>query len=231
MPSGEADRAGYLAAIEEGPEACAAIAAPALAGECMAFAASSRAQTDPQGAQAICAAISDPVWADECGFLVCDAVGVSVTEARTCCAAAGRYSERCIGHAVSRAAYAVLEDVGPGGEQRAWDATLDVCVQALGTGGSDRAADLYVKWLLDRVEGPALRAEHCGTAPRDLCADVYAELVARRAREEGVEPERFARRACAKVVTRARAVSLGLPGWEPQVDGAVQAAFKRMCRR
>ena len=220
-----------MAAIEQDAGACASIRDLALNGECMAFAAADRAEADWEGAQADCAAIGHSLWADECGFMVCDRAAVTVVEARSCCASAGRYSERCIGHAVSRAAYAVLETIPLGAEQRAWEATRDVCVDALGEGGADRAADLYVKWLLDRVEGATLRLDDCGTAPTHLCADVYAELVARRARAAGTEPAAFARRACARVVTRQRAEGLGLPGWEAPVDEAVQQAFKRMCRR
>jgi hypothetical protein len=88
-----------------------------------------------------------------------------------------------------------------------------------------------VKWLLDRVEGDMLRAADCGTAPEPLCADVYAELVARVARREQREPAAFARSACARVVSVSRAETLGLPGWEPATDPSVQAAFKRMCKR
>lgn len=204
---------------------------PRLAGECMAFAAAEVADVDLAVAREHCSTIADPTWADECGFMVCDRAAVSVADARRCCTDAGRYSDRCIGHAVSRAVYAVLGSYAPGEEAGAWEAARGVCVDALGQGGEDRAADLYVKWLVDRVDGSTLGVGHCGTAPVRFCADVYAELVARTARTQGADPATFARRACARVVSRARAEGLGLPGWEPEVDEAVQRAFVKMCRR
>lgn len=225
------DRLAYVAALEQGPAACTEIQQPRLAGECMAFAAAEVADVNLAAARAHCSAITDPTWADECGFMVCDRAAVSVEDARKCCAGAGRYSDRCIGHAVSRAVYAVLDEHPPGDEGAAWEAARGVNRDALGQGGDDRAADLYVKWLLDRVDGPTLGVGHCGTAPVHLCADVYAELVARTARTQGADPASFARRACARVVSRSRAEALGLPGWEPALDAAVQQAFQKMCRR
>ncbi len=231
QPVPDPDRAAYLAAIGSGPAACARIADPHLAGECLAFAAMQQAASDVDAARAQCAAIVDPLWADECGFMVCDRMGLSVDQARSCCVAAGRYSDRCIGHALSRDVYRALDDFRYGEEADAWLAARAVGVNALGPGGEERVADLFVKWLLDRVEGDTLRATDCGTAPPKVCAEVYAELVARVAGRQQVDAVAFVRAACARVVSRSRAESMGLPGWEPPVDLAVQMAFKRMCDR
>jgi hypothetical protein len=227
----EPGRAAYLAAVGKGADACMAISSDSLQGECLAFAAADLAPTDQAAAEQVCARVQHHLWRSECTFLVCDLAAVTVDQARTCCATAGEFSHRCIGHAVTRAVYAAFEPFGPGRELQAWEAGRAVAQDALGHGGFDRAKRTFVLWLLDRVDGPVLKAEHCGTAPQNLCAEVYAELVVKRAQSKGRDPASFARSACARIVTVERATQLGLPGWEPELDSAVQQAFEGMCRR
>ena len=230
-PEPPADRSAYLQAVRSGATACDDIGDASLAGECHTFAAQQRAATDLPGALALCTSVAHPVWRDECVFLACDTAEVDVAAARACCADAGRFVTRCTGHAVSREVYAVLEAAPRGTEDAAWQAAQQASIAALGPGGAERAADLFVRFLVDRSSGDHLAAEDCGTAPTHACTDAYAELVARVARERGEPPPAFVRRACARVVSVERATSLGLPGWDPALDPAVQAAFARMCAR
>jgi len=225
------DPEAYLAAAAGEPEACHRIVDPVLAGECGAFAAQSMASSNLSGALRICDGLTDPFWRDECSFLACDTVAVEGDEARRCCARAGRYETRCIGHAVSRSVYAELARFERGDEVRSWEAAQRASVQALGPAGAERAADLFVRFLVDRSDGAWLHADDCGGAPERLCADAYAEMVARVAGGQSADPEAFVRAACARTVSVERATGLGLPGWDPEVDAAVQQAFVKMCAR
>lgn len=226
-----ADQRAYTRAAQGDADACEEISDPRLSGECLAFSARARAPADLADAQAACARIADPLWRDECRFLVCDAAEVSAADARHCCAGGGRYETRCIGHAVSREVYGVLERFPPGDEDSAWAAARQASVAALGPAGADRAADLFVRFIVDRTTESWLHTADCGTAPEALCADAYAELVKRVADSQERDPVAFVRSACARTVGVDRATDLGLPGWDPPLDAAVQAAFSRMCDR
>jgi len=225
------DRSAYQDALAGDVSACSRIRAPVLAAECTTFLAAAQAASDHTVALATCATVQLPMWRDECGFLVCDTAEVTVAQARTCCVDAGRYQNRCTGHAVSRSVYRTLATFSPGEEAAAWQAARSVSIDALGPPGADRAADLFVRFLVDRSNGATLTAADCGTAPEALCADAYAELVVDVAKEHNHDPARFVRSACARTVTVERATGLGLPGWEPAVDPAVQQAFQKMCAR
>ena len=207
------------------------MADPTLAAECSAFAAQHLAATDLAAAQDRCATIPPGLWHDECGFLVCDAANVSVVAARRCCADAGRYSTRCLGHAVTREVTAAVAAFPRGAEDQAWQAAKNASIRALGPAGEDRAEAVMVRILADRATGFTLTKAVCGTSPQQICSATYAELVTRAAAAQDKDQQALVRPACAKKVSLQRATSLGLPPWDESLNEAAQTAFSRMCRR
>jgi len=151
---------------------CPAIGEPALRGECVSFAAAARARGgDRDGAFADCASLRPHPAADECHFLVVDTLGLGRAEAATACAGAGRYRDRCRGHAVRRDAAGALAAAGPGNERAAW---MEI---ARWPGvGPGRARALVVDLLAARATASlALEPSVCGDAPTELCADALTE--------------------------------------------------------
>lgn len=181
---------------------CSAIADPALRGECVSFAAAARAtRGDRDGAFADCAALRPHPAADECHFLVVDTLGLGRAEAVTACAAAGRYRDRCRGHAVRRDAARALAAAGPGQERRAW---MEI---ARWPGvGPGRARALVVDLLAARTtEASAPEPAVCGDVPVELCADALTEAGRRSTPTRGA--------LCA-------AVTAGPPDWAAAVAAA-----------
>lgn len=227
----DADRAAYVQAADGETDACLRIVDDSLRAECLAFVAESLAAADLQAGLRQCAAIPAGLWRDECSFLVCDAAAVSVADAKRCCADAGRYRNRCLGHAVTREVTVAVSRFAPGEEEAAWRAARDVSVRALGPSGEERAEAVMVRLLADREEGGGLTSRVCGTVPERICTAVYGELVVRAAAAQNKDQQQLVRPACAKRVSLERATSLGLPAWDDSLDTAVQTSFARMCRR
>ena len=196
------DVSAYQAAVLGEPGACSQIGSPSLQAECLTFAAGNTAKVDLPGARAICSGISDSTWQAECGFWVCDSEVVGV-----------------------------LEQYGRGREAEAWEAARNVSVRALGPAGEDRAADLFIRYLADRAEGPHLRSSDCGTAPESLCAGAYTQLLTQVAATVDRAASQLVRPACAREVSVERATAMGLPGWDPEVHASVQLALRRLCAR
>ena len=222
-----ADRARLLAVAAD-PAAwagCAEIADPRMSVECRMVAALALAGAGGEAAAApVCAGLPAGPTADECRFLVCDGARVRGADARRCCAGAGAFQTRCLGHARGRDAQAAWDAAPAGREDLALEAVIAAFAAAMGPeAGAERGRRFAVDALAARAGEAGLSLEVCGRAPAELCAEVYVELV----RRSGAPP----RPACGRSVSAARATGLGLPGWTPDVEAAAAAAWRGLCRR
>jgi len=222
-----ADRARVLEVAAD-PSAwprCAEVGDPAMAVECRMVAALALASSVGEGAASpVCAGLPAGPAADECRFLVCDGARVRGADARRCCAGAGAFHTRCLGHARGRDAQAAWDAAPPGREDLALEAVIAAFSATMGPdAGAERGRRFAVDALAARAGPEGLTEAVCGLSPVDLCAAVYVELV----RRSGAPP----RPACGRTVSAARATGLGLPGWGSAVDAAAAQAWRGLCRR
>lgn len=234
-PTEAEERAAYLAAVDAGdPAACGAITREELRGECTAQGAREQADAGrAEAAWATCGAMPGGAWRDECHFLVADALALTDDAARRACADAGRYREQCLGHAIAREA-AVHFGAVPWGEEARLLVELEAVVGRYIGGGEVqlKARRLLAGELASRELDAPFGEANCGSAPREVCVDAYAERVKRAARLVNAgESDGSWRHACGKEVSLERARALDLPLWEPDQHDVVQDAWRELCAR
>lgn len=235
---GPGDPEAYAEALASGdPAACAAVADPALAADCRAWLARERAVAgDVEGAAALCRALPEAsAMRGECFFLVADGVSASGEQARSLCAQAAPYDQRCLEHAVRRevaAAVGTLER----GEEAAVEARAEAVAAAwVGRGRGRRfARHILSKRIAERADQP-FSAATCGTVSAVVCSRAFelrvdAWIQARAAVEDAhakvtLEP------VCPPPVTREAVAAAGGPLWAEDADGVVADAWRRACAK
>lgn len=223
----------YLGALAEGdPAACAPIAGSSLRGECAAMLTRDIARAgDIDRAFQSCAAIEAGPWRDECFFLLADAAADAPQQARNLCGQAGRFRNQCIGHAISRAISAVINDMAPGTERE----TIETLHRAMepyipgAAGRQQRIEDVMARAIAGRLQRDHFDAGACGTAPDAICRRAYAERMRGAARHRG-ERDGAWRAACPPPVTTERAAALRLPTWAPALDTVIAEGWVELCR-
>ncbi len=120
---------------------------PKAAGECLALLAGQVAPDDRQTAITLCEGTDDPLWQDECWFLVAEAIAAAdgPGAAVETCGRAGRFARNCLGHLWLDAA-ARAHGAHPAAPQAAWEAYAP-------TGA----------WTVPGAEPDALARRHQGT--------------------------------------------------------------------
>ena len=229
------DAEGYLAAVAEpdNPALCDAITDSWLAGECRAMAASTRAgQDDLEGGLAICRKMpeSDP-WRDECFFLVSDRITAAGEQAKTICDQAGRYQDRCLGHALGREGRAMLQDVAPGEELDAYRALREK--SAIYFDDEQTAArklwHMMVEFVASRDIDQPFSAATCGQLQENICRSGFLTRL-RFAVRDAHGTEQTLHDICRQRPVQVEvAVAAGMPAWTADADGIAQSAWKRLC--
>ena len=223
----------YLAAVEaRDPARCQAITEPDLAGQCTSLTARELAQSgDVQGALTACRGMPVGSWRDECHFMVADVSRLEGNAAQVACSEAGMYRTQCVGHAIAREVSAVLNASAPGEEAQTLEA-LDVVVRRYipGRERHTRVRQLMAGHIGARQLDAPFSLALCGTAPEMICQEAYVERVRSTERAAGRTDGSW-RRACGSHVSLERAVSLGLPAWEPDFAGLSRGAWDQLCRR
>lgn len=82
--------------------------------ECVAWAAGAAARTDADRALGLCERITEPLWRDECGFLVAESTYATAgaKDAAARCAQAGRFADNCLMHVWKAHAAALVAERG-----------------------------------------------------------------------------------------------------------------------
>lgn len=233
-----ADRAAYVRAASTpgDPNACLAISANPLRAECVAMAAGALAGDGrAEAGLTVCRGMQAGAWRDECVFLVVEEGDLEPPAALTACGEAGRYADRCRGHMLRKLAAGALETHPAGDEPAAL-----VALEALARTWAPQAARPKARHLLSEhiagrsPEAPFSRA-HCGSADPDLCATAFQHRVQMAGRAQAHGTRDFGSDAppwmdaCPPPVPMGRAVALGLPAWDPEVNAVVQTAWVTLC--
>lgn len=223
-----ADRAAYREGMRD-PAPCGRIHDPALRSECQAFGAAAIAPDDPEGAEVTCALILDPLWSQECWFLVADARELVGAEAREICGRAGRHQRQCAGHATAREGQRIVESFEEAEVVAAHAAVFEAMSAWMPPLQAEARADQLVAQRLARRDHdvPFHRAL-CGDAPDRLCARAYEARLdfALQTLEDGALA-----RACAAGADLAAAEAAGLPPWAPGAEELVAGVYAARCSR
>ncbi len=232
--SGNHDRTAFLGSLKGSPEEavsqCTSIADADLQGECMAGAAVRLAEAGHRSeAMAACAALPPGLWADECTFLVIDALKLSPgADAWDMCSHAGRYQEFCIGHVVT---YAIENgsDLPVGiGEETELLRTIQqrVADWAPPAGSEHLRMAIFTgiaRILARRWTDKPFDKDECGTASDDLCSRAYGETMRRAVRNTDREA------VCAGAITSERVAAANGTPWTPASDAIAQDMWGAFC--
>lgn len=233
----QADRQAYVLAARHPGEVgrCSAIQDAALGRECVALAAGELArQGEVAAGLGACRGLQTGRWRDECVFAVVDLGDLRGEAARSGCAQAGAFADRCRGHVLRKLAGEALPAFGIGQEAEALAAMEALVAAWAPQGGPDRASLLLVEHLAGRSPEQPFGRSHCGSLDPERCAQVYAQRVqiAGRALAGGAHafpdgPPWLA--ACPPPVSPGRAAALGLPTWDPEMHATVTSSWERLC--
>ena len=232
-PQTDAER--YLKALDDPANAagCEAIADDRLAGECRAMAAVERAMRgDVDGGLAACEAMpaSDP-WRDECFFLLGDRITATGSQATAICERAGRYQDRCLGHAFGREGRKLLTGVTYGEERQAYRdlRTLSRTYFDDPQTAGKKLWHLMVEFIASRDIEEPFSAATCGGLPDNLCRTGYLTRI-RFSIRDARGTEHALHNLCGLLpITVEDAAELGLPSWTADVDPLVQSAWRQFC--
>jgi hypothetical protein len=206
------------------PEACRALAGPALEGECTAEAAYALARSGRfEDAVTACGDVKDPRWEEECWFLASDGALAQGPKALELCRRAGRFRKDCLGHAVGRHAQRIFRETPS--EADAQGALEEAIETYRGEDGAQEAADLLARHLAGKDRGRPFQRATCGTASEAVCAQAFRYRVEAAAR---LDPD-HSRQACEGELSADRVEALGLPGWAADVDGLARVAWGAVC--
>lgn len=229
----DAERYLKATASPDNPAACDAITDRWLAGECQAMAAAEIAEAgDVDSALAVCTEMStDDPWQDECFFLISDRIIASGLQAAAICARAGRYQDRCLGHAFGREGRALLKEMTPGEERAAYRE-----LRAMSQGYFDdpqtagkKLWHLMVEFIASRdIEAP-FSAATCGGLAENLCRTGFLTRI-RFSVRDARGTEQTLHELCEELpVTLEAAEAAGVTAWEPDIDRVVQSAWRQFC--
>jgi len=232
-PQTDAER--YLKAIAEpdNPAGCEPITDDWLAGECRAMAATATAEHgDVGGGLAICEemAAHDP-WRDECFFLISDRITATGPQAAEICGRAGRYQDRCLGHAFGREGRERLASVTPGEEREAYRELRALSQSYFDdpqTAGK-KLWHLMVEFIASRdIEAP-FSAATCGGLAENLCRTGFLTRIRFSVRDARGAEQTLHELCEVLPVTVEAAATAGVPAWTPDADAIVQSAWRQFC--
>lgn len=227
------DRELYLQALDVGGvEAgglCAQIQDRSLQGECLSHAAA----TLVKGGHAEegfrrCREILDPVWQEECWFLVADEAELLGEEARGACRHAGRFRAHCLGHAIGREVRDVETRFGKVGQEAALMQGITEVVARYKPGAPPDQRLTTVHTLMSRIIA-AREAElpfdpvRCGEAPPELCDRAYRTSLDGTPREIDLEAP------CHAELSREAVAEAGLRTWVEDQDGLGERVWTQLC--
>jgi len=207
--------------------ACTRIADPVLHGECALFAAAASSASGGDG-RAMCSGIEHGAWRGACFFEVAESQKLRGEDARTACAQAGDFQERCLAHALNRDGPEAAEAVPTASDM---ERVLVGRARALGLAGAaaeDAARDVVAQHLSGewRARGDAarpFRRTDCGTASAATCARAYRLVVKGARAQRPTAP-------CPGGATRAAVAVAGLPTWDDDMDGIAVGVWAGICR-
>jgi hypothetical protein len=231
------DRVAYrasLAALPQDPAtavlACNRVADPLLHGECTTFAAAALVRSGGDGRDP-CGGVTHAGWRAACFFEITDAMQLRGEDARTACAQAGTFSDRCLAHALNRDG---PEAAAATRDEDAMFRVLSGRARALGLDGKSgprAAADVVAQHISGRyreaADGPpwpAYTVGTCGTAPAEICALAYRMSVNDAAAGQPLTAP------CAGGAAQESVVAAGLPGWGDELSGVAAETWARLCK-
>ena len=159
------------------PAACVEIGDADTRAECLAQAAAALAPGDLPAAVEACRAAPEGMWRDECWFLLSDKASLMGEPARTWCAEAGRYKERCRQHAMLREMHSVERPTAVG-EEATLRAQTAALVDLYHSDETEEKREIMTNAALAQqlsrrwAEAP-FREEDCGTESRRVCAMAF----------------------------------------------------------
>ena len=232
-PDPIADRAVYLEALAlppaEAAAACRRIEHPPLRGECAVSAAAVAATAhDASTADAICRAVPDDLWRDECTFLAADDLKLTGDDAVSWCNRTGRYRENCLGHAIGREVFDLEGRYGKEGLEIALDTAVSETVARYKPNAPNAQRRNTVERILAQIfskrwEGAPFDATKCGKASTDLCALAY------RMHLDGAPPQIDLAAVCAAGATPEAVLAANAPGWLPGSEAVAAKTWSDFC--
>lgn len=230
---GGSDRELYERSLHEDPDdaglTCQGIGDPGLRGECQAQnAARDAAGGHPKRASEACEAIADPLWRDECWFLVSDSAELIGDDAIDTCRRAGRFRGNCLGHAIGREVRGTEIAHAKVGGEKALRAAIERVVRRYKPGAPDDQVAVTADTLTARIlaarwkDGP-FDAALCGNASEEACMQAYRISLNATPREVAVEE------LCAGPIDRAAVEAIRARSWTEPSEGLALRAWGIFC--
>jgi len=211
---------------EQAQKRCVQIDDPALQGECLTFtAAHALSEGDASLAADICGLIQDELWLDECMFLLADRRKRLRAEAAQDCAAAGRFEDNCLSHALERDFKMLPDTARQAGAEDALLVELVDMSEHYGSGDAQATGELLLAHIIARRIGPgALQMRACGKASDVVCQQGF--LIALSVPDRGTD----AQAACQLPRTAGSVASAGMRPWSEDAQEAAAAALDVLCQ-
>lgn len=210
---------------DQASEVCLQIDSASLQGECLSFTATAAIDQGSEAqASAICARAREAFWQEECAFMVADRRGRSRAGAVSDCAAAGRFEDDCLSHALERDLEGLPAAArAPGGESLLFAELLDMA-EHYSTGEAAPDAELLLAHIIARRVGPGpLRMQACGEAPASACHKGF--LIALSIPGPGIDRAS----ACRSSRTAEAVAAAGLRPWTSDAEPQAGAALAALC--
>ena len=232
--TGDNDRTAFMGSLkgtpEEAAKSCASIADPNLQGECVAGAAVGLANAGKrEAAMASCAQLPPGMWADECTFMVIDALHLSPgADAWDMCSHAGRYQEFCMGHVVTYAIETATDFPTAIGDETELLSSIQqrVADWAPPAGSEHLRMAIFTgaaRILARRWADKPFDKEECGSATTDLCTRAYGETMRRAVRDTDREA------VCSGAITSDRVAAANGTPWTPTSNAIAQDMWGALC--
>lgn len=168
-------------------------------------------------------------WREECVFAVVDALEMVGPEAWRACAAAGRYRQPCVGHAVTRAIASWTDLPLEIGQEAALELEIRRRVRRLSPpmGRGPVQTPIVtgtVRKIAQRWEGRTFDAAECGVATEERCAHAYGETMPTHM------PEVDRGAICGRALNVEGVQAAGGAPWIPGSEAVVLRAWSDLCR-
>jgi len=224
----------YLASVQtsdlhQADRLCQQIHSAALQSECRTHNAARAAALGKEAlASQLCEALPDPVWLEECWFLITDELALSGSKAIASCKKSGRFRHNCIGHAIGRDVRSTEGQYHQVGAELALYRAILSIVERYKPGAPSPQREVTARTLTARIiasrwnDGP-FDADLCGKSGDELCIQAYAITL------DATPPEIAIEGLCDTPPTRADVERIGARGWTDPSQPLAQRAWSKLC--
>lgn len=181
---------------------------------------------------AACEAMTDgDPWRDECFFLIADRTSAYGEQAKTICARAGRYVDRCLGHAFGREGREVLTQLSYGEELTAYRALRERSQDYFTDQrtGAKKLYHLMVEFVASRDIDQPFSAATCGELPEGICQAGFLTRLRFSIRDARGSEHTLHELCRHRPITAEAAAAAGLPTWTEDASPTAQAAWGQLC--